>query len=590
MTQPPSHKNNRILVIDDNQAIHADFKKVLAGSDPLTAGLESAGAELFGEEQRTNLFVTFEVDSAFSGEEGLKSVNEAVAKGRPYALAFVDVRMAPGWDGIETTGRMFKNDPDIQIVICTAYSDYSWEKMIEKLGQSDRLVILKKPFDTIEVLQLAHAMMEKWDLQQKARARTGELERMVAERTQELQIANEHLKQEMAERVRTEEALRQAQKMEAVGQLAGGIAHDFNNLLTVIRGYVQCLHSEMNLGANVLEALREIDAAAERAAKLTSQMLMFSRKKQIRPVPMDVNELLNRTGSMLQRVLGENITLDLQSAAAPLIVQADPVMIEMVILNLSVNSRDAMPDGGHLSIRAEQVNITVADPGQNTKGRSGMFACLIIQDDGCGIPPEVLPHLFEPFFTTKDVGKGTGLGLASVYGVIKQHAGWIEVESEPGQGAKFKIFLPIGSATPPPPKRLPKPEIQVPNGKETILLVEDESSLRRLAKNVLERHGYHVLEAGSGAEALSVWSKHSAEVDLLMTDIIMPGGMSGHVLGAQLLEKKADLKILYTSGYGPDMVGQNFNLEEGVNFLAKAYHPDRLIRTIRRCLEKSAGP
>jgi signal transduction histidine kinase len=587
MTQPPSHKNNRILVIDDNQAIHADFKKVLAGSDPLTAGLESAGAELFGEEQRTNLFVTFEVDSAFSGEEGLKSVTEAVAKGRPYALAFVDVRMAPGWDGIETTDRIFKNDSDIQIVICTAYSDYSWEKMIEKLGQSDRLVILKKPFDTIEVLQLAHAMMEKWDLQQKARARTGELENMVAERTHELQIANEHLKQEMEERARTEEALRHAQKMEAVGQLAGGIAHDFNNLLTVIRGYVQCLHSEMNLGASVLEALREIDAAAERAAKLTSQMLMFSRKKQIRPVPMDINELLDRAGAMLRRVLGENIALDVQPAAAPLIVQADPVMIEMAVLNLSVNSRDAMPDGGHLLIRAEQIDIPAAEAGQHAKGRPGMFARLTIQDDGCGIPAEVLPHLFEPFFTTKDVGKGTGLGLASVYGVINQHAGWIEVESELGKGSKFIIFLPTGRANP-PPKRLTKPEIEVPHGKETILLVEDESSLRRLAKNVLERHGYHVLEAGSGAEALAVWNKHSAEVNLLITDIIMPGGMSGHVLGAQLLEKMADLKILYTSGYGPDMVGQNPNLEEGVNFLAKPYHPDRLIRTIRRCLENPA--
>ena len=587
MTTPP--KNNHILVIDDNQAIHADFKKVLAGADALTAGLESAGAELFGEEPRLNPFVSFEVDSAFSGEEGLKMVADARASARPYSLAFVDVRMAPGWDGIETTHRIFQVDPDIQIVICTAYSDYSWEKMIERLGQSDRLVILKKPFDTIEVLQLAHAMMEKWELQQKARARTGELERMVAERTNELQIANEQLKEEMAERARTEEALRQAQKMEAIGQLAGGIAHDFNNLLTVIRGYVQFLQSEQNVGESVLEALREIDGAAERAAKLTSQMLMFSRKQQIRPVTLNLNDVITRAGSMLKRALGENIALDIRGAPTPLMVHADPVMIEMVILNLSTNARDAMPNGGRLSIHGSQTEVHADNQTAGSKARSGTFACITIQDEGCGIAPELVPHLFEPFFTTKDVGKGTGLGLASVYGVIKQHAGWIEVASAPGHGATFKVFLPT-EAAPPVPRRLPPPPAPLPEGKETILLVEDERALRRLARNVLERHGYQVLEANSGAEALAVWTEHASEVDLVMTDIIMPGGMSGRILAEQLLEKRKDLKILYTSGYGPDMVGENFNLAEGINFLAKPYHPDRLIRAIRRCLESNPIP
>jgi CheY-like chemotaxis protein len=292
---------------------------------------------------------------------------------------------------------------------------------------------------------------------------------------------------------------------------------------------------------------------------------------------------------MLKRALGENIALDIHGAPTPLMVHADPVMIEMVILNLSTNARDAMPDGGRLSIHGNQTEIHADHKIAGSKARPGTFACITIQDEGSGIAPELVPHLFEPFFTTKDVGKGTGLGLASVYGVIKQHAGWIEVESAPGHGATFKVFLPTDPA-PPVPRRLPPPPAPLPEGKETILLVEDERALRRLAKNVLERHGYQVLEANSGAEALAVWSEHAREVDLVMTDIIMPGGMSGRILAEQLLEKRKDLKILYTSGYGPDMVGENFNLAEGINFLAKPYHPDRLIRAIRRCLESNPIP
>lgn len=587
MTAPDFQKNNRLLVVDDNQAIHADFRKILQRPDALAISLDAAGAAVFGEAPQTPGSAGFEIDSAFSGEDGLAKVREALAKGRPYALAFVDVRMAPGWNGIETTGHIFEHDPDIQIVICTAYSDYSWEEMISKLGKSDRLVILKKPFDTVEVLQLAHALAEKWELGQQARAKTAQLEKMVAVRTRELQAANDKLKIEMAERAQAEEALRQAQKMEAVGQLAGGIAHDFNNLLTIIRGYVEFLTLEMRPGPKVSEALHEIDTAAERAAKLTSQLLMFSRKKAMQRKIFNLNEAISALGTMLRPVLGENIDLDIQTGANPLTLHADPLMIEMVILNLAMNARDAMPQGGQLLIRADEFEIKAEDCRRHPRASPGQFACILVRDNGCGIAPEVLPHLFEPFFTTKDIGKGTGLGLASVYGIVTQHAGWIEVESTPGRGATFKVFLPVSAiqAGPAIPKAT-KP--QIPGGKETILLVEDEQALRRLTRTVLQRQGYLVHEAASGTEALAVWNEHGPEIRLLLTDMIMPGGMSGRDLADQLRTKKNELKIIYTSGYSPEAVSQNLPLKEGVNFLAKPYPPDKLLRIIRQCLDDGA--
>jgi len=610
MNTPPPQKNDRILVIDDNQAIRADFKKILQPADAQTTGLEAAGADLFGESSRQTRSAGFTVDTVPSGEEGLARVQAARAVGRPYALAFVDVRMAPGWDGIETTARIFPSDPDIQIIICTAYSDYSWEEMIAKLGQSDRLVILKKPFDPIEVLQLAHALTEKWELGRQARIRLDQLEGMVAARTRELQSANDQLKIEMEERARTEDFLRQTQKMEAVGRLAGGIAHDFNNLLTVIRGFVQCLTTEvMHPSIIVTEALHEIDAAAERAAKLTAQMLMFSHKKQMQPQSINLNEVITQFGGMLMRSLGEGITqiaaeynqamqsgmllrslgediiLEIHTQNTPLPVRADPVMIELVVLNLALNARDAMPHGGRLVIRTVTLEIKPEDCQRNVRARPGHFACLSVEDTGCGMAPEALVHLFEPFFTTKEASQGSGLGLASAYGIVKQHEGWIEVESQPEQGSKFKVFLPVESkkAAPVPPLRLVAPA----GGKETILLVEDEPPLRHLAKMWLKRQGYCIYEAATGVEALTVWEAHASEIDLLLTDMMMPGGISGRELAEKLLQKKSTLKIIYTTGYSPDTFSQELVLKEGFNFLGKPYHPNKLTETVRRRLDEA---
>jgi two-component system, NtrC family, sensor kinase len=577
-------ENFRVLVIDDNRAIHEDFKKILNQPPPSRLVTEFE-AELFGNQSPKVELPEFQIDSAFQGREGLAFIERSLAENQPYAMAFVDVRMPPGWDGIETACQIGQRDPDIQIVICTAYSDYSWEEMTAKLGLSDRLLILKKPFDNVEVIQMAYTLTEKWRLRKLLQAKMDQLEAAVAARTLELQASNEKLKTEIAERARTEESLRQAQKMEALGQLAGGVAHDFNNLLTVIHGYAQCLQVEPHHTPEGIKALQEISSAAERASKLTAQMLTFSRKKPLQRQDLNLNELIGRMTTMLGRLLGENIAIESISGNTPLIVNADASMMEQIILNLAVNARDAMPKGGHLSIHSSVREVSEGDCRQNAKAKKGRFAVVTVSDNGCGIPPEILPRIFEPFFTTKAPDKGTGFGLATVYGIVEQHGGWIEVESQTAKGTHFKVFLPA-KAVNPNQKNDSNKKIKAAGGTETILLVEDQDLVRQLAKTVLQDYGYRVYEAGSGTEALSIWTSCTAEIDLLLTDMVLPGRMSGYELAKKFQTQKRDLKVAYTTGYGTEALDPACVLKEGLNFLPKPYSPDNLAHMVRHCLNE----
>jgi PAS domain S-box-containing protein len=389
---------------------------------------------------------------------------------------------------------------------------------------------------------------------------------------------------DITERANLEAQLRQSQKMESIGQLAAGVAHDFNNFLTLIRGYAGLLAINENLDEESKDSLQQISAASERAANLTRQLLTFSRKQVLQPQELDLNEVISDIAKMLQRILGEDIGLHFNYSPTLRPVHADSGMIEQVLMNLAVNARDAMPRGGRLNISTEVLQINDVHVKRNREARAGTFVCLRVSDSGTGIAREIMSRIFEPFFTTKEVGKGTGLGLATVYGIVKQHQGWIEVLSSVGQGTTFRIYLPA-SASKEKTTEAKQMEQKIRGGSEKILIVEDEPEVRALVRSILKKYGYVVIEATSGPDALKVWDEQKGNVDLLLTDMVMPGNMTGRELGERLKAKKADLKVIYTSGYSADTLGQDFSFKRGLNFLPKPYHPNTLAKTVRDCLD-----
>ncbi len=391
--------------------------------------------------------------------------------------------------------------------------------------------------------------------------------------------------EDVTARRKLEEQFRQSQKMEAFGQLAGGVAHDFNNILGIIQLQAGLLGMDEQLSPSQIEIAGEIIRAADRAANLTQQLLLFSRKQTLKPVHLDLNEVVSNTTKMLQRILGEDVSLTTNYAANLPVILADRGMIEQILLNLAVNSRDAMPNGGKLIITTGTESLNSNPAAQNSDTAPGLYVRLSVADTGCGIPPEVLPHIFEPFFTTKEVGKGTGLGLATVYGIVEQHHGWINVTSEVNQGTTFHLYFPavLDSVA---EKEKYTTTAQLPQGTETILLVEDESVLLTSVSNTLLHCGYNVLRAGSGVEALKVWQEHKEQIQLLLTDIVMPDGMTGFELARQLRTEKPQLNVVYMSGYIGDLAGKRSNLVEGFDFLQKPFVARTLAETLRKNLDR----
>jgi signal transduction histidine kinase len=423
----------RVLVIDDAPSIHQDFHRLLSGGEG-SASLEELRNSLFGAHPPRPRGYRFEVDSAYQGEEGLQRVGAALKEGRPYAVAFVDVRMPPGMDGVETTERLWREDPDLQVVLCSAYTDYSWEQVVQRLGISQRLLILHKPFDSMEMRQMAHALAEKWELLRRDRRRLAELEH-----------ANAQLRRETEERMRLELQLAQAQKLEALGRLAAGLAHEVNNPLSFIISNLNHVRRELkalavNQPAGTVEELQETcrDAlhGCERIQRLVQDVRGFSRGRSLPTAPVALEAVLEDALAMANLEQVPGLRVEWEPGPVPPIL-ADEHGLGQVFLNLFINAVHAVANG------PAEPRIRVAT-GLHADGR----VWVEVQDNGRGIAPENLRRLFEPFFTTKPPGVGTGLGLFICHGLITGFGGELSVESQPGQGATFRVLLPAAPTAP----------------------------------------------------------------------------------------------------------------------------------------------
>lgn len=691
----------RILVIDADPAIQAEFQKILA-FDEVERDADPANAELFRDLPSAADPLRFEVETTTHGEDGWQKVRAANAAARPFAVAFVDVRTAPDWDGVETTARLWRECPELQVVLCSTTSDYSWRAMVRKLGVSDRLLIVRKPFDQVEVLQLAHALGRKWLLARQLRGELESLETRIAIRNADLERANTQLRAEIAERngalealraaedrfalafraspmgmvmealsdgrfveindagvalfgrpreailghagddiglwadpsqheevrlllragetvrhfdcrlrdgrgqlrhvqlwgerfvwrgrehllliaedvtelASLEDQLRQAQKMEAVGSLAAGVAHEFNNILTVIQGHLSLQLDRGALSEDTRASLRTAFSASERAAALTQRLLTCTRQQVIAREPLDLAAVLADTRALLNRTLGEQIEQRWEMGNAQPIVVGETGAIEQIVLNLALNARDAMPRGGTLTLRLEHLTLETAP---HPQARAGEYARLTVMDTGRGISAEALPRIFEPFFTTKSPSTSTGLGLAVVYAIVEKLDGWIEAESVLGEGATFRVYLPASTNV-----RVEKAAVtQTPTDEKrrTILIVEDEEMLIYLLQGILTMSGHDVITAPDGPTALQRWAERRTDIDLVITDMVMPGGISGRVLGEMLHAEAPKLPIIYTSGYSPDFAGADLILTPGVNFLPKPYTTRAILEIVAR--------
>ncbi len=383
------------------------------------------------------------------------------------------------------------------------------------------------------------------------------------------------------DRARVEERLRQVQRMESIGVLAGGVAHEFNNLLTVIRGNAELISLGRLDGRAAASAAGQIMWAADRGAAVTRQLLTFGRRERLRPVPVELNAAVREFAATLRRLIGPKVDIAVRLGCEPLPLLADPGMIEQVMMNLVMNARDAMPGGGGVTLETRRVELgsgrTDAPP---PPAGPGAYARLTVLDTGAGIPAEVLPHVFEPFFTTKETGKGSGLGLAMVYGVVRQHRGEVTVKSLPGQGSAFDVWLPLSEEA--KPEEPAATGFVSPGKGETVLLVEDEDLVREMAATVLRMQGYEVIEAANGVDALARWDEVGERVDVLLTDLLMPGGMTGDELILRLREKRPDLRVVLSSGHGGSSAAHRL---EGVCFVPKPYTLESLNGALRRALQ-----
>ena len=552
--------NNRVLVIDDNRSIHDDFRKVLCADSLGTDLLNTAEQGFFGEAASAPEQPRFHVDSAYQGQEALDVVAQGLAEHRRYAMAFVDVRIPPGLDGIETVARLWKIDPEVQVVICTAFSDYAWDQIATRLGRNHSWVILKKPFDNVEVLQLASALTEKWQFLQESKRQFDDLE------------------------VR----FLRAQRMESIGTLASGVAHDLNNILTPVLLAIGMLRANRQ-GWEESELLEVLEANTKRGVGIVKQLLTFARGARGERVPLVVEHLLLEMVAMAKETFPKSIRVRNQIDPDLSMVSGNATQLLQVLMNLCVNARDVMPTGGDMVLRGRNHRMDALDVALNPEAAAGPYVLIEVSDTGGGIEPAVLPRIFDPFFTTKEPGKGTGLGLSTAMEIVKGLGGVLRVQSKLGHGTTFQIYLPAVDQPAQADAPTPAPVSAVGGKGRLILLVDDELSIRTATQLLLQRYGYEVITASDGAHGLLRFCENRERVRLVVTDLMMPV-MDGRALILELTRTQPGLPIVVHSGAG-DGPGLDELKQLGVRaFLSKPYTPEDLLRAVEAALIDGGTP
>ncbi|OYW28852.1 MAG: hypothetical protein B7Z47_05415, partial [Chthoniobacter sp. 12-60-6] len=639
----------------------------------------------FGTPERT----WFEIDSATQGTESISMVEEALQRNQPYSLAFIDVRMPPGLDGIETTRRLWKIDPHLQVVLCTAYSDYSWDQMQEELGGSDRLLILKKPFDAVEVQQMANALVEKWRLSAESRLMLSDLDRLVTERTAQLEASQKKVRDQaslldkasdaifvkdmehrvtywnksaetlygwtaqeaagrpvqelvaaggdcaeadtavrnagewvgelrqttkdgrdlvlesrwtlvaesdgqaksvmvintdVTEKWKMEAHFLRAQRMESIGTLAAGIAHDLNNTLLPIILSIDLLKLRLK-EPFVLGVLATIESSAKRSASMVQQVLSFSRGVEGERLPIDPRAIIDEVKKLIVETFPKNISLVTSIATGTPTLEGDCTQVHQLLLNLCVNARDAMPEGGTLTLKAEQVEIGSTTSQQGHKVEAGSYVMFEVEDTGGGIDEVVKDKIFDPFFTTKEVGKGTGLGLTSAMAIVTTHRGFITLDSGVGRGSKFRVFFPACKSLPSAPSAAPSlsllPALKAGQG-QLVLLVDDEDNVRDIACQTLEAFGYKVVTARNGYEAVSLYTRLHNTIDVVLTDMMMPV-MDGAAAIRAIRKINPEAAIIAATGLQPNL--EQARMEGAAQLLPKPYTAATMLETLETVLQ-----
>ncbi len=683
-------ENRRILIIDDDREIWQAYRDVLTNPNGTTL-TNKIGTLLEGRQRGTNL-PEFTLSFAGQGQDGLRLAEEALAAGHPFAAAFIDIRMPPGWDGMETARRIRQADPEVEMVIVTAYSDRSRYEIVEAVGAPDKLLFLRKPFDPEELYQLALSLTTKWNIARREQESRRALESsetrfrnlvetssdwvwetdaagvftycspvcemiygyrpehllgremafLAADSEEEQRLAAmirrhaedvapfqawEHRcrrkdggevivessampvvddsgvvvgfrgidrditerRQQEEERRQLEARLNQAQKMEAIGTLAGGIAHDLNNILTPILGYAEMAIHQTRGDRGLNDKLRVIHQAALKGAGLIRQILAFSRRQPLVKQVLDINKRITENFAILRRLIREDIELRLDLEEDPWPIYADANQVEQILINLLANARDAVAGEGRITVRTRNMSLAEGEiEDVDHRPVTGDYVLLQVLDNGCGMDEATRRRIFEPFFTTKQVGKGTGLGLATVYGIVRQHEGHVHLASRPGEGTTFSIYFrrcrqPAGATT-----AEDAAVTDAAAGNETILVAEDDETVLAFVCATLEQLGYRVIAAANGVKAVDAFAR-AGRIDLLLTDIVMPG-MGGNAVAARLRQAQPGLPVIYMSGYPCDEATRALLDATNTTFLAKPFLPAALARTIREALDHASAP